>query len=238
MQERLKTARAAILPTGATEAQGPHLPMAADAIIAEEMALRGATELRGRGIEVLILPTVSYAVSYASSQFPGTMNISPATLQALVIDIGRRLDGHGVHYLLLASSHIEPAHLQSLQDAAFALEWETRLKVAVLDIREPRWAERLSEEFRRGARHAGAYGTSLVWAVRPDLVNVEVARQLPPVWIDLLAAVRGGARTFVEAGAKLAYFGNPAQASPEEGNRLFQALGSIIADSVEELLRR
>ncbi len=238
MRERLKTARVAILPSGATEAQGPHMPMSADAIIADAMSVRGAAELRRRGIEALVLPAVPYGVSYASQPFPGTIIITQATLQALVVDVGRNLERHAVGYLLLASAHLEPGHLTALQNAAYTLERETGLKVGVLDIREPRWAERLSDEFQRGARHGGSYGTSLLLAARPDLVRVEVARSLEPVWINLLEAVAAGARTFDQAGSTLAYFGEPANASPEEGERLFQALGTIIADAVEELLHR
>ncbi len=235
-RERLRTAHVAILPFGANEAQGPHLPMAADAVIAGEMALRGAAELRRRGVEALVLPTVPYGVSYASWPFPGTIVISPATLHLLTADIGRNLARHGLRYLLLASAHLEPSQLEALAAAAWTLELETPLNVAVLDIREPRWAERLSEEFRRGARHGGSYGTSLVWAARPDLVRVDEARKLEPVWINLLEAYHAGARTFDQAGSPLAYFGDPARGSPEEGEGLYQALGTIIADSVEGLM--
>ncbi len=236
-RERLKTARVAILPSGATEAAGPHLPMSADAIMAEEMCLRGAVELRRRGIDTLVLPALPYGASYASYPFPGTIVLTPTAIQAVVTDVGRSVARHGVTHLLLASAHLEPAHLSALQAAAFALDREAGLKASVLDLREARWAERLTDEFRSGARHAGSYATSLVLAARPDLVRMDVARRLEPVWINLLDAVQRGARTFDQAGSALAYFGEPAKASAEEGKHSFQALGTIIADAVEELLR-
>lgn len=238
VRDRLGAARLAILPAGATEAHGPHLPLMTDVIIADEWALRGAQELRRRGTEALVLPTLDYAVTYVGSPFAGTIGITPATLQALITDIGRSLERQGITHLLLPSAHLEPAHLETLYRTADTLEWETRLKVAVLDKREPKWAARLSEEFRKGARHAGAYETSLVWLQRPDLTDVETARQLAPVWVDLPAAIKAGARTFDQAGSPLAYFGEPAQASLAEGERLYRALGAILADAAEELLRR
>ncbi len=237
VRERLKAARVALLPSGANEAAGPHLPMSADAIMAEELCVRGAAELRRRGIEALVLPTLPYGASYASYPFPGTIVLTPTTIQAVMTDVGRSVGRHGIIHLLLASAHLEPGHLSALQAAAYVLERETSLKASVLDLREPRWAGRLSEEFRSGARHAGSSATSLVLAARPDLVRMDVARTLAPVWINLLEAVQRGARTFDQVGSDLAYFGEPAKASAEEGERLFQALGTIVADAVEELLR-
>ncbi|HET8678493.1 MAG TPA: creatininase family protein [bacterium] len=237
-RERFKAACVAIVPSGANEAAGPHLPTSADTIMAEEMCVRGAAELQRRGVDSLVLPTLPYGASYASYPFPGTIVLTPTAIQAVMTDVGRSVERHGLSHLLLASAHLEPGHLSALQAAGYILERETRLKVSVLDLREPRWAGRLSEEFRSGARHAGSYATSLVLAARPDLVHMDVARTLAPVWINLLDAIQKGARTFDQVGSDLAYFGEPAKASAEEGERLFQALGTIIADAVEELLRR
>ncbi len=237
-RERLTTAKVALLPTGANEAQGPHMPMSADAIMADQMCVRGAAELRRRGTEALVLPTLPYGASYASYPFPGTIVLTPATIQAVVTDVGRNMERHGIRYLMLASAHLEPGHLAALDASAYTLERETALKVGVLDLREPRWAGRLSDDFRKGARHGSAYGTSLVLAARPDLVHMDVARTLPPIWIDLLAAVKAGARTFDQAGSPLAYFGEPGTASAEFGERMFGALGEIIADAIQELMGR
>ncbi|MDR7481833.1 MAG: creatininase family protein [Armatimonadota bacterium] len=235
-RERLQSASVAILPVGAQEAHGPHLPTSTDVIIAEEMATRGAAELRRRGVEAVVLAALDYVVTYAGAPFPGTIGITPPTLQALVVDIGRSLERQGVRLLLMASAHLEQIHLDTLRHAALALARETALRAAVLDIREPQWAARLSEEFRRGARHAGSYETSLVWAVRPDLVRMDVARGLQPVWVDLPAALRAGARSFAEAGSPMAYFGDPARSSREEGEALYAALATIVADAVEALI--
>ena len=214
------------------------MPMSADAIMSDAMCVRGAAELRRRGIEALVLPTLPFGASYASYPFPGTIVLSPTVIQAVVTDVGRNMARHGITHLLLASAHLEPVHLAALDASAYILERETSLKVSVLDLRESRWADRLSEEFRRGARHGGRYGTSLVLALRPDLVRMDVARTLPPLWINLLEAVQKGARTFDQAGSPLAYFGEPAQASAEEGRQHLDALATIIADAAEELMRR
>lgn len=73
-------------------------------------------------------------------------------------------------------------------------------------------------------------------AERPELVKEEERRQLSPVWIDLPERIREGATTFKEAGSDLAYFGEPAKASVEEGERIFAALATMLAKTVKRLL--
>jgi creatinine amidohydrolase len=238
VRDRLKTAKVALFPSGANEAQGPHMPMSADAIMSDQMCVRAAAELQRRGVNSIVLPTLPFGGSYASMPFAGTIVLSSATIQAVATDVGRSMARHGIEYLLFASAHLEPTHLHALSAAAFALERELPLKVSVIDLREDRWAARLSEEFRGGARHGGQYGTSLVLAARPDLVRMEAARALPPLYINLLEAYHAGRYTFDAAGSPLAYFGNPAGATAEEGERWYQALGEILADAVQELMRR
>jgi creatinine amidohydrolase len=86
----------------------------------------------------------------------------------------------------------------------------------------------LSDEFKAGARHAGGYETSIVLAARPEAVRQELLPTLEPVWIDLPARLKEGARTFAEAGATLGYFGDPATATAEEGHRMLDALAETV----------
>src|SRR3981081_4629570 len=77
----------AILPIGSTEAHGPHLPLATDVIISEEMSRYAAEKLKGQGIEAYVLPAISYSVTDFSSDFPGTISIKKETAIALIHDI-------------------------------------------------------------------------------------------------------------------------------------------------------
>jgi len=229
-----KAKAVAILPVGSTEAHGPHLPLQTDLLIAIEIARRGAATLARRGIRTVILPPLAYGVSAASSPFAGTITVSPTTLQGLIQDICISLANHGCTYVCISSAHLEPAHLEAIRAAAEAVG----CKVSIPDPREERWAVRLSEEFRRGARHAGGHETSLILASRPDVVRTEELQQLEPVWIDLPDRFAEGARTFKEAGSELAYFGDPRVASHEEGEILYDVLGEMIALSVQEMMHR
>jgi hypothetical protein len=71
-------------------------------------------------------------------------------------------------------------------------------------------------------------------AAQPSGVRAEILSQLEPVWIDLPARLRAGARTFEEAGGTQAYFGDPAVATAADGRRLIGELGSIICASYLE----
>src|SRR5262245_62204355 len=78
---------ALILPVGSTEAHGPHLPLSADVIIAEEMAACAARTLEARGEAALTLPPLAYSVTDFSEGFPGSVSIRAETATALVSDI-------------------------------------------------------------------------------------------------------------------------------------------------------
>jgi creatinine amidohydrolase len=226
------TRAVAILPLGATEAHGPHLPLGTDVIIAEAMARAGATRLSARGATVLVLPALPLAPAPFAAGFAGTVGISPATLTALVTDTGRSLAAHDVRRLVLASAHLDPAHLGALHEAEQAILREELLIAVFPDLTRKPWATRLGEEFRSGACHAGRFEGSVVLARRPELVREEVARALAANPASLSRAIREGRTGFAEAGGPRAYFGDPAAATAEEGRATIAVLGDILAEAV------
>lgn len=226
----------AILPVGATEAHGPHLPLATDVIIAEAMARAGAERLKARGIPALVLPSIAYSVAEYAGGFAGTISIRPETAGAVLRDIAAALAVQGARALAVANAHLEPAHIASLRTAFETVREAGRLPVAFPDVTRKPWALRLTEEFKSGACHAGRYEGSLVMAERPDLVREEILRRLAPNPASLAAAIREGKRTFPEAGGPEAYFGWPADATPEEGRATVAVLGDILAEDVATLL--
>jgi creatinine amidohydrolase len=135
----------------------------------------------------------------------------------------------------VVKAHLEPAHVAKLLEAIVHCEERHGVRIAFADQREERWAARLSDEFRRGARHAGSYETSIVLAVAPERVRRDLLPTLPPVWIDLPAELKAGARTFAEAGSTEGYFGDPARATAEEGEALLEALAAMTVQAIDEL---
>lgn len=220
----------AVLPVGATEAHGPHLPLATDVVIAVAMARAGAERLASRGWACVVLPPLAYTAAPFAAGFPGTLSVAPATLSALVLDLARALTAQGFAALAIANAHLDPAHLGALADAAARARAEGLLPVACPDLTRRALAERLTDEFRTGACHAGRFEGSIVLAERPELVREAIRAALPANPASLSDAIRAGRGTFAEAGGPRAYFGWPAEASAGEGRASVAALGEILAE--------
>jgi creatinine amidohydrolase len=226
----------AILPTGAVEAHGPHLPLATDRIIAGAMAADGARRLADRGLTALLLPPLDYTAAPFAAAFPGTLSVRPETVTALVVDLAAALAGHGVRWLAIANAHLDPAHLGALHASVGAIGEAGAPAVAFPDLTRKPWALRLGEEFASGACHAGRFEGSVVLAARPELVREAVRGGLPPNPASLSRAIRDGRTTFEQASGPEAYFGDPAAATAEEGRETIAALGSILEEAVVGLL--
>ncbi|MCP3957219.1 MAG: creatininase family protein [bacterium] len=229
-------ATVAILPVGAVEAHGPHLPLSTDRIIAAAMAEDGARRLAGRGLTCLLLPPVDYTSAGFAAAFPGTVSIRPETVTSLLADVGAGLARTGFRRLAVANAHFDPGHLQSIYDALGRIRSETKLAVAFPDVTRKPWASRLSDEFKSGACHAGQYEGSVVMARREDLVRDDVRRRLPANPESLSRAIWKGHESFEEAGGPEAYFGDPAAATAAEGEETIAVLGQILERAVLELI--
>jgi creatinine amidohydrolase len=230
--ERVGPRVVAILPLGAIEAHGPHLPVGTDIWIAEAMARRGAETLRADGVAAFVLPALAYAPAPFADDFAGTLSIRPETMRLLLLDLGTALVRRGVAILALANSHFDPAEVATLRATSEELRAMPGLKVSFPDLTRRALAARMGEEFRSGACHAGRYETSILLAERPDLVVESARRALPALPISLPEAVRRGEATFGQAGLAAAYCGDPAAASAEEGRALVDELGAILAEAV------
>ena len=216
-----------ILPVGAVEAHGPHLPLCTDDIISETMAESACRQLEQHRLQGIILPTWSFNPAGFAREFPGTLHFSAATTLALFEDLGRNLQRMGWATLAIANSHFDPTHLNSLKAALGHLP----LQVVFPDLTRGKNARRLTAEFQSGACHAGQYETSIVLARRPELVK---NRELEEVPYSLVEAMVNGKSTFAEAGGPQAYFGAPARATEEEGRQTIEELGRILMEAILE----
>lgn len=228
----------AILPVGAIEAHGPHLPLGTDVVIARGMARACAGLLAARGRHVFLLPPIWYTAASFADAFPGTVSIAPDTTRDTIVQIAASLGAQSIHTLAIANAHLDPVHLASLRDAV--LESERGIgageaaHIVFLDLTRRGVAQRLTDEFRTGACHAGRFEGSIVLAEAPELVRSEIAAGLRPVPSSLSEAIREGKRSFDEAGGARAYFGWPADATAEEGRASVEVLGEMLAEAVLE----
>lgn len=168
----------AVLPVGAVEQHGPHLPLSVDHTIVDGM-IAAALPLLPDDLPVLVLPTLGIGKSNEHSQWPGTLTFSAATLMAMWTDIGASVAAAGVRKLVFLNSHggqIAPMDIVAR---------DLRIKHKMIVVAANWFAMGLPdglvspEEDRHGI-HAGDLETSVMLALRPDLVRMDLARDFTP----------------------------------------------------------
>jgi creatinine amidohydrolase len=215
----------ALWPVGAIEPHGPHAPLGTDTLISVGMCERAAARLP----DAVVLPPLPFGVTRYGAAFAGAIGISEQTLRAMVLDVAKSVAANGFRRLVIVNNHFEPEQVATLRAAA------DEAGALYLDLVRRRNAERLTDEFRSGAGHAGRYETSLVLADHPELVDEERMRALEPNPIDMAAAIRAGQRSFVAMGLDRAYAGAPAEAPAEEGKQTFDVLTDMLVELIREV---
>jgi creatinine amidohydrolase len=228
----------ALWPIGATEAHGPHLPLSTDVVIAEETCRRAVPAIAERhGLSAWILPPLGFSVADFAGPFAGTLSLPRETSLAYVRDTALAAARHGFRAVCLVNAHLEPAHRFTLRDAIKAANAAgPPAPIGIADPADARFADGLTEEFKSGSCHAGQYETSLIMAADPALVREEQRAELPALEIDLVAAIRGGAKSFADAGAAEAYCGDPRGATVAEGEESYRRLVAMVLQVIGELL--
>ena len=168
--------RLAIIPLGATEQHGPHLPFATDTLIADALAARLAT----RFDDAVALPALPLGRSIEHMGFPGTLDLTPATLVAVLGDILQSLARHGIAEAFVFSAH--GGNVATLRDAAAQLVTGApglRVHVATnLDVVTTRLhaeAARFGVSPEAAGHHAGEVETSIILTLHPELVRDSLA---------------------------------------------------------------
>lgn len=216
-----------LLPVGAVEPHGPHAPLGTDSMISAALCERAARELaEDAAVRALLLPPIAYGVTRYGAAFPGAVSVSEDTLFALVVEVCNSLREQGFRRVVIVNSHFEPEHVATLRRAAAAAH------VAFLDMTRRSVAERLTDEFRSGAAHAGRYETSLVLASHPELVDAEQMSLLPALDVNMPAAIAAGRTDFVAMGMHDAYCGAPAEATAGEGEATLSTLSAMLVELI------
>lgn len=164
----------AILPIGAIEQHGPHLPVWVDSCI-NELLLDRALAAMPEGGSVLALPLQAVGKSNEHITFPGTLSLSGETLTAMLLELGESVHGAGVRRLILLNSH--GGQPQVLDIVARELRIRHRMLVvnaAWFDLGMPE--DLFSDDECRHGIHGGEVETSLMLHLRPDLVDMAQAR--------------------------------------------------------------
>ena len=222
-----------LLPVGAIEAHGPHLPLATDCWIAEGMASAGARSLHNQGHRCWVLPSHSYTAAGFAGDFAGTIDVNPSATEEVIFASAQAVKRAGATLLVVVNAHFDPANVTAIRRVVDRLDSQSdACETLFFDLTRHHHAERIGGEFVTGACHAGRYEGSLMMAIRPELVDQQTAASLPPYPESLAKAATKGASSFQDLGGDQAYFGWPAEASAEEGQRTLRMIGEMMAEEV------
>ncbi|HEY8378835.1 MAG TPA: creatininase family protein [Nannocystis sp.] len=221
----------ALLAVGSTEAHGPHLPLATDSLIGEAVVERAAAELAAAGHLAAVLPPIHYAVTEWAAGFAGSTSIPAEVAVGLVLGTCRAVRAMGFDRVVVFTAHLEPDHIASLREVTRRFQAETGEPLVFVDTTRRALAARLTPEYQSGSCHAGQYETSLVLAIRPDLVRMDLAASLPENTVPLADHIRAGKRGFLACGMPQAYCGAPAAATAEEGRAILATLATLVVEA-------
>jgi creatinine amidohydrolase len=232
-----------VLPVGAIEQHGPHLPVSVDRDLAEEVMKRSLGHLP-TDLPVLALPGFGYGKSNEHGAIPGTISLSAETLLHLLGDIGASLARTGFRRLVLLNAH--GGNTPVLDIAARDLKVAHGLRTATCNWYNFNEADRHGDTRENTfGIHAGLIETSAMLALKPDRVAMEKAADFGNAAEDWQAEFRhvgltpGRARPgwtiedLSEAGA----CGNAAAATAELGEELLAAAGRNFASFLAEFAR-
>jgi creatinine amidohydrolase len=158
-----------IVPVGTCDQYGPHLPIGAATLVVESVACDLSTEFG-----VLRAPLFPYGVNLPSERiFPGTATLREKTLHRTLNDLLADWEEHGFSEFILITAHSYEAHLESLATVAVS---RARVRVVnALAIEPPAGTVEHAKP-----EHGGEVLTSLLLHLRPELVHLENATDVPP----------------------------------------------------------
>jgi creatinine amidohydrolase len=218
-----------VMGVGALEQHGPHLPLATDTIIAADVARRLAEATDG-----LLLPPAPFGDAWNNEGFPGTISISPETVRAVIVDIGRGLKAAGVSGLIVVNGHF--GNREPIGRASRELQQSHQFPVLYLDYPG---LERLAAEICESEPaapsfyHADEVETSMILALQPGAVRMELAKPEYPAFPPTYGSEPIMLHTFSATGV----FGDPTAATAEKGERLLSGITVECMNRVRPFVR-
>ena len=233
----------AILPVGAIEQHGPHLPVCTDACIGQGIALR-ALALLPESLPVTVLPMLPVGKSDEHLAFAGTLTLSAETVARLWTEVGESIARAGLRKLVLLNSHGGQVSIMDI------VARDLRVRHGMLVMAWSWFAARIPdslfpEDEQRFGIHAGAIETSIMLHLRPDLVQMDKAQNFRSLMADMekegyrrLSAVGSGrmgwmAQDLHPSGA----CGDAADADAERGRALVEHAAQALVELLQEMDR-
>jgi len=234
------------------EQHGPHLPTGTDVYVPTLQLRRVRKLLAERGVKALIVPPFYWGINHVSSSFPASYQVRPSTMVELMADVFGSIKQDGFKHVFCVSGHGDALHnltiLQGVKtgsertglDISFVMDpaMATRLGLDLSDPYLTLQAPAPPSPAKFVDVHAGQWETSVMMHACPGLVREDLRSDLRSTDYgpNDLAEWRKG-REIAREKTPLGYFGDPAAASPEEGERWVAGSAQSLADAIERRLK-
>jgi creatinine amidohydrolase len=248
INEAVKAGRVVVVPIGAVEQHGPHLPLDVDMLEVTAVA-HAAARLLPRGM--LVLPTQCYGYTGHVMDFPGTINIHYEHLINFMIDIGKSLAYHGFKKIIFINGHGSNAPNMDLVARRLNLETDAEViacnwwsMLAVDPDFNKTWRESI---FPGGVAHACELETSVYLFINEENVKQEEIRngyiefhkdRSAYNWVDLWGAGPATKVSWTASYSDTGVLGEAELASKEKGRRVVEEAARRFADLIKEFSAR
>ncbi len=227
-----------VLPTGAMEQHGPHLPCAVDTIICAGVIGHALARLPD-AVPAFAMAPITYGKSEEHLHFPGTMTLSGPTLLATMNELGESVYRAGFRKLLIVNGHGGQPQVMEMAARELRLRHGDYIVVPHSTWRLPHVGGKFfSDQEKRLAMHAGHGETAIMLALAPDTVRMHRAvANYPPVFPSKLLSPDGrpacawSSRDFGPSGV----IGDPLPATREQGEAILESLAQSWAEAITEL---
>lgn len=225
VEEKIRKLGAAILPIGAVEAHGPHLPLGTDNLLASRLADKLAERT-----DSFVLPTLPYGQVWSLRNFPGSINVSNEALIRLLADIGESLYHQGFRLFIMVNGHLGNA--VAMKEAARIL-YERVPELKVFYFFYPGTKE-ITAEVREASAAHGSY-------MHADEIETSYMLYLAGEYVDMSKAIDGAPQIPIEADftptpweemTASAVLGDATLATREKGERIIERSLEVMADMV------
>jgi creatinine amidohydrolase len=176
----------AILPVAAVEQHGPHLPVQVDACINAGIVARCVSLMQAQ-TPALVLPAMPIGKSNEHISYPGTLTYSWDTLARMWIEIGESVLRAGCKRLIIFNSHGGQPQIMEIVCRELRVR-HGMLAISVSWFGVTQVDDLFSAHELKHGIHGGEVETSMLLALRPDLVDMERAGDFTPLSVEMAAA--------------------------------------------------